>query len=424
MQIVEIAIDKLKDYENNPRNNEKAVEAVAESIKEFGFKVPIVIDRNNIIVAGHTRKKASELLGLEKVPCIVADDLTPEKIKAYRLADNKTAELAEWDFEKLEKEMAELTAFDFDMTAFGFDESLFDIEQQAEDDGFDEQQALEEIEEPTTKRGDIWQLGTHRLICGDSTSTSTVKRLMNGNKADLLLTDPPYNINVSNSQGMTIQNDNMSNTQFYEFLKASFTSADKNLKEGGAFYIWHAESESLNFRRASEFVGWQIRQCLIWVKNGFTMGRQDYQWKHEPCLYGWKDGASHYFINDRTQSTVIEDKIDINKLKKEEMKDLIKELLQDQTATTVLYEDKPLKNTEHPTMKPIKLMSKLITNSSKKKEKVLDIFGGSGSTLIACEQLDRQCFMVELDEKYCDVIIKRWETLTGQKAELLKGEEL
>lgn len=416
LQIVEVAIDRLKDYENNPRNNEKAVEAVAESIKEFGFKVPIVIDSNYIIVAGHTRKKASELLGLEKVPCIVADDLTPEKIKAYRLADNKTAELAEWDFEKLEKEMAELTAFDFDMTAFGFDESLFDFEKQAEEDDFDEQQALEEIEEPTTQMGDIWQLGQHRLICGDSTDQATINKLMDGHKADLLLTDPPYNINVSNSQGMTIQNDNMSDTQFYEFLKSSFNSANENLKEGGSFYIWHAECEGLNFRNASKSVGWQIRQCLIWVKNGFTMGRQDYQWKHEPCLYGWKDGAGHYFINDRTQSTVIEDKIDINKLKKEEMRDLIKELMQDNTPTTVLHEDKPLKNTDHPTMKPIKLISRLITNSSKKKERVLDIFGGSGSTLIACEQLDRQCYLAELDPKYCDVIIKRWETLTGQEA--------
>lgn len=416
MQIIEVAIDRLKDYENNPRNNEKAVGAVAESIKEFGFKVPIVIDSNYTIVAGHTRKKASELLGLEKVPCIMANDLTPEKIKAYRLADNKTAELAEWDFEKLEKEMAELTAFDFDMSAFGFDESLFDIETQAEEDNFDTEQALEEIEEPTTQRGDIWQLGTHRLICGDSTDLNTIKRLMNGNKADLLLTDPPYNVAYEGGTGLTIQNDNMSNTQFYEFLKASFSSANENLKEGGAFYIWHAGSEGLNFMSASEHVGWKIKQCLVWVKNTFVMGRQDYQWKHEPCLYGWKSGASHYFINDRTQSTVIEDKIDINKLKKEEMKDLIKELMQDNTPTTVLYEDKPLKNADHPTMKPIKLMSRLITNSSKKKEKVLDIFGGSGSTLIACEQLNRQCFMAELDEKYCDVIIKRWETLTGQKA--------
>lgn len=392
MQIIEVAIDRLKDYENNPRNNEKAVEAVAESIKEFGFKVPIVIDSNYTIVAGHTRKKASELLGLEKVPCIVADDLTPEKIKAYRLADNKTAELAEWDFEKLEKEMAELTAFDVDMSLFGFDESLFDIEQQAEDDNFDEQQALEEIEEPTTQLGDIWQLGQHRLICGDSTDLNTIKRLMNGNKADLLLTDPPYNVAYEGGTGLTIQNDNMSDTQFYEFLKASFNSANENLKEGGSFYIWHAESEGLNFRKASEYVGWQVRQCLIWVKNTFVMGRQDYQWKHEPCLYGWKNGASHYFINDRTQSTI-------------------------------LNFNKPARNAEHPTMKPVDLISRLITNSSKKKEKVLDIFGGSGTTLIACEQLDRQCYMAELDPKYCDVIIKRWEQLTEQQAKLLKGED-
>ena len=416
MQIIEVAIDKLKEYENNPRNNEKAVEAVAESIKEFGFKVPVVIDTNYTIVAGHTRKKASELLGLETVPCIMANDLTPEKIKAYRLADNKTAELAEWDLEKLEKEMAELTAFDVDMSAFGFDEAIFDIEAQAEEDGFDEQQALEEIEEPTTQLGDIWQLGKHYLICGDSTDASTIKRLMNGTQADLLITDPPYNVAYEGGTGLTIQNDDMSDTEFYEFLKASFNNANENLKEGGAFYIWHADSEGLHFRRASEYVGWKIRQCLIWVKNSFVMGRQDYQWKHEPCLYGWKSGASHYFIDDRTQSTVIEDKLDISKLKKEEMSDLIKELLAEKTPTTVIHEDKPLRNADHPTMKPIKLISKLITNSSKKQESVLDIFGGSGSTLIACEQLNRQCYMCELDPIYCDVIIKRWETLTGQEA--------
>lgn len=235
---------------------------------------------------------------------------------------------------------------------------------------------------------------------------------------DFFITDPPYNINVSNSQGMTIKNDNMSNIQFYEFLKAAFNNANENLKEGGAFYIWHADNESLNFRQASEYVGWKIRQCLIWVKNGFTLGRQDYQWKHEPCLYGWKDGEAHYFVNDRTQSTVIEDKLDVNKLKKEEMKDLIKELLKEkeEAATTVIYEDKPLINTVHPTMKPIKLIAKLISNSSRKNEIVLDIFGGSGSTLIACEQLNRQCYTMELDPKYCDVIIKRWEELTGNTA--------
>lgn len=411
MQIVEVAIEKLKDYENNPRINDNAVEAVQESIASFGFKVPIVIDSNYVIVAGHTRKKAAEALEMDTVPCIIADDLTPEQIKAYRLADNKTAELAEWDMEKLEQELRELAAFDIDMSAFSFDSALF--EPTAEDDGFDLEEAVEEIEEPICKLGDVWQLGEHRLICGDSTDKSTIDKLMNGDVADLLITDPPYNINIANSQGMTIQNDNMQDAEFYKFLKDAFAVADTELKEGAAFYIWHADSESLNFRKASKEVGWQIRQCLIWVKNGFTFGRQDYQWKHEPCLYGWKEGAAHYFIDDRTQSTVIEDKLDIDKLKKQELRDLINELLKERAPTTVIHEDKPLKNTDHPTMKPIKLISRLITNSSKQGELVLDIFGGSGSTLIACEQLKRKCYTAELDPKYCDVIIKRWESLTG-----------
>lgn len=417
MLIKQIAINELRDYENNPRINEQAVDAVAESILEFGFKVPIIIDSNNVIIAGHTRKKASEKLGLEEVPCIIADDLTPEQVKAFRLADNKTAELAEWDMDKLGLELEALQALDIDMTVFGFDEDIFGVEKQATDDGFDAEEALEDIVEPITQLGDIWQLGEHRLICGDCTDKATIERLMDGDKADLLLTDPPYNVAVENSEGMTIQNDDMEASQFKEFLQKSFSRADEHLKEGGAFYIWHAESEGTAFRNACAHVEWQIRQCLIWVKNSFNFGRQDYQWKHEPCLYGWKSGAGHYFIDDRTQSTVIEDKIDINKLKKEEMKELLIELMKESLPTTVIHEDKPLKNTDHPTMKPIKLMSRLITNSSRKKENVLDIFGGSGSTLIACEQLNRRCFMSEIDPKYCDVIIKRWETLTGKQAE-------
>lgn len=419
MQVIDIELSKLKEYENNPRNNDNAIEAVQNSIASFGFKVPIIIDNNFYIVAGHTRRKAAINLGLKTVPCIIADDLTEEQIKAFRLVDNKTAELADWDFIKLEEELASIS---IDMSAFSFDMSElskeFDSNKEVIEDDFNAAEAAEEIINPITKQGDVWQLGEHRLLCGDSTNTKDLKLLMAGKQADLLLTDPPYNINVSNSQGMTIKNDNMSNIQFYEFLKAAFNNANENLKEGGAFYIWHADNESLNFRQASEYVGWKIRQCLIWVKNGFTLGRQDYQWKHEPCLYGWKDGEAHYFVNDRTQSTVIEDKLDVNKLKKEEMKDLIKELLKEkeEAATTVIYEDKPLINTVHPTMKPIKLIAKLISNSSRKNEIVLDIFGGSGSTLIACEQLNRKCYTIELDPKYCDVIIKRWEELTGNTA--------
>lgn len=416
MNIIEVNINEIKEYENNPRHNELAIEPVANSIENFGFKVPIIIDKDYVIVAGHTRILAAKKLGLEKVPCIIANDLTEEQIKAFRLADNKVGEIAEWDFEKLEEELMAIQ--DIDMSMFSFD---IDIDIIPEEDDFDVEEALEEIEEPVTSYGDIYLLGNHKLICGDSTNPDDVNLLMGDSLADLLLTDPPYNVNVSNSQGMTIKNDNMEDSEFKKFLHNTFKNASKHLKKGGAFYVWHGDSETVNFRNACDNNNLTVKQCLIWVKNGMIMGRQDYQWKHEPCLYGWKDGASHYFIDDRTQETVIEDKIDINKLKKDEMKNLIKQLLEDRISTTIIREDKPIKNTDHPTMKPIKLIARQIKNSTKKDELILDLFGGSGSTLIAAEQLNRKCNMVEYDPKYCDVIVRRWEELTGQKAVLLNG---
>lgn len=412
MQIIDIAVNDIREYENNPRINDKAIEAVQESIASFGFRVPIVLDENNVIIAGHTRLKAAAALGMEKVPCIIASDLTPEKVRAYRIADNKTAELAEWDLEKLEQELAAITAFDVDMSAFGFDEQIFDVP--ASED-IDVEETAEAITEPVTKLGDVWQLGEHRLICGDSTEPQTIAELMDGESADLLLTDPPYNVNYEGIAG-TIKNDNMSGTQFYEFLKAAFESSAAVLKEGGAFYVWHAENEGISFRRACEYAGLAIKQCLIWNKNVFVLGRQDYQWKHEPCLYGWKEGAAHYFLDDRTQSTVIREKpLDLDKLKKDEMRELLKNIL-GEIATSVIDEDKPQRNGEHPTMKPVKLFSRLIVNSTERGEVVLDPFGGSGTTLIACEKQGRICRTAELDEVYCDVIVARWENLTGQKA--------
>lgn len=392
MQIVTVNTSELKEYQNNPRNNDEAVGAVAESIKQFGFKVPIVIDNKNVIVCGHTRLKAAERLGIDSVPCIVADDLNDEQIKAFRLADNKTGELAEWDFEALEKELAELTAFDVDMSAFGFDESIFDEMSEPQEVIEDDVPEVDEENEPITKQGDIWELGKHRLICGDSTNSATVERLMEKESADLLLTDPPYNVAYEGgtSEKLTIQNDNMTDTAFYEFLKDSFTAADNAMKEGAVFYIWHADSEGLNFRSACKYAGWKVRQCLVWNKNALVLGRQDYQWKHEPCLYGWKDGAAHKWYNDRSQ-------------------------------TTVLEFNKPLRNGEHPTMKPVELITYQIKNSTKENDLVLDLFGGSGTTLIASEQTGRRCRMAELDPKYCDVIIKRWENLTGQKAERIES---
>lgn len=240
---------------------------------------------------------------------------------------------------------------------------------------------------------------------------------MDGEQADLLFTDPPYNVNVSNSEGMTIANDNMESSEFRKFLNDAFNCASKSLKPGGAFYVWHADSETINFRETCQENGLMIKQCLIWVKNGFCFGRQDYKWKHEPCLYGWKEGAAHYFVEEFNHPTVIEDMLDFDKMKKEEMKKLLQEIYSDKVATTVIHEDKPLKNDLHPTMKPLKMCGELIRHSSRKEELVLDLFGGSGSTLIVCEQIKRRCNMMEYDEKYATVIVDRWEQLTGRKAE-------
>ena len=410
MNIQEILLDDLREYENNPRNNDGAVDAVAESIKEFGFKVPIIIDRDSVIVAGHTRLKAARRLGLETVPCIIADDLTPEQIKAYRLADNKTSELADWDFEKLEKELSELQAFDMD--SFGFENLPDFFSDDCEEYAEEENEAAAGLEEPTTQQGEIWRLGKHRLICGDSTSVKDIEKLMGGEKADLLLTDPPYNVAVENSDGLTIQNDSMNTDEFLSFLSAAFFSADNVMKEGAAFYIWHGETEGLNFRKACTSVGWNIKQCLIWIKNAITLGRQDYQWKHEPCLYGWKSGT-HFFIKNRRQSTVIDDDINLEMLSEKELQELINELIE---PSSIIREDKPLRNKEHPTIKPLNLIKRQIRNSTRKNDIVLDLFGGSGTTLIACEELKRVCYICELDPKFCDVIIKRWETLTGETA--------
>lgn len=394
-------INQLIPYENNPRKNDKAVEIVAKSINEFGFKVPIIIDKNNVIVCGHTRYKAAKKLGLTDVPVIVADDLTDDQVKAFRLVDNKTSELASWDEELLIQELLDI---ELDMTEFNFEEPLLN-----DDDDFNVDEAIESIVEPVSKRGQIWLLGDHRLICGDST-TDDVKVLMNGKKADLYLSDPPYNVAVKNSQGMTIENDDMGDSEFREFLDKAFYQVTNALKAGGAFYIWHADTEGLNFRAAALANGLTIKQNLIWVKNQFIMGRQDYQWQHEPCLYGWKDGASHYFTRNRKQPTVLDDATPLDMLTKEELIELVQ--------TSILRYDKPLKNTDHPTMKPVPLIERLIRNSSRKGQLVLDTFGGSGTTLIASEKLERQCYMVEYDPKYVDVIIERWQQLTGGKAVL------
>ena len=415
MQIVEKRIDEIRPYEKNPRKNDAAVKYVAESIKEFGFKVPIITDRNGVIVAGHTRYKAAKELGLEVVPTIVADDLTDAQIKAFRLADNKVAEVAEWDYDLLNQELNDLME-QLDMESFGFDfEDITDDDPDAYEDDYNVDDNISK--ETYTKPGDVYLLGNHRLMCGDSTNEADVKKLMNEERADLLFTDPPYNVAIENSQGMTIENDNMDNDSFLLFLTQAFENAEESLKEGGAFYIWYASRVHMQFETALNNAGMSVREQIIWVKNSFTFGRQDYKWKHEPCLYGWKDGAPHYFIDEYNHPTTIEEEIDLENMKKEDMKRILAQMLKDQekTPTTIIHQDKPLKNDLHPTMKPIKLCAELIRHSAKKGELVLDLFGGSGSTMIACEELGRRANLMEFDPVYADVIVKRFIALKESK---------
>ena len=381
LRIENIRVADLIPYEKNPRKNDSAVDAAAASIREFGFKVPIIVDGENVIVCGHTRLKVAKKLKLASVPCIRADDLTEEQIKAFRLADNKTAELAEWDLDLLQGELTGIA--DLDMSSFGFDIDPEPAE--VLEDDFEP----ELPDEPVTKPGDIWVLGRHRLMCGDSTSEQAVSALMNGQLADMYLTDPPYNVDYSGKtkEALKIKNDNMSDEVYREFLQKAFAQADGIMKPGAVFYIWHADSEGYNVRDACREVGFEIRQCLIWRKNSMVMGRQDYHWIHEPCLYGWKAGAAHLWASDRKQ-------------------------------TTILEFDRPTKSKEHPTMKPVKLFDYQIRNNTKGQDIVYDGFTGSGTTLIACEQNGRVAYCMEDDPRYCDVIVKRWETLTGKTAVL------
>lgn len=420
MKIEQLEIDKIIPYENNAKLHPKEqIEQIKKSIQEFGNNDPIAIDKNNVVIEGHGRLIALKELGYEKVEVIKLGHLTEEQRRAYTLIHNKLTMDTDFDLDILQEELEKI--IDIDMSYYDFDLDI-EIEEPAKEDNFDLDETLESIAIPKTKPGDIYKLGNHYLMCGDSTNAADVSKLMNGSIADLLLTDPPYNVNISNSEGMTIENDNMPDDEFKNFLNEAFKNASNHLKAGGAFYIWHGDSETVKFRNACTDNDLLVKQCLIWVKNGFNFGRQDYKWKHEPCLYGWKNGASHYFIDEYNNPTVIEDNIDISKLKKEELKKLLEKILDSNDPTTVIHEDKPLKNDLHPTMKPINLLSDLIRNSSRKEEIVLDLFGGSGSTLITAEQLKRKCYMMEYDPKYCDVIINRWEELTGRKAELINAE--
>lgn len=390
METIIKKVSELIPYINNPRNNDNAVDAVASSIKNFGFKVPIVVDSNNEIINGHTRLKAAQKLGLETVPVIVADDLTPEQVKAFRLADNKVGEIATWNDEMLAIELGELAEIDFDMTEFGFE--LEEEKEVIEDEAFD----TTPPEEPTSKLGDIYQLGRHRLMVGDSTDCEQVKALMGEQQADLLLTDPPYNVDYSSKDYgrdkasktrvyNEIKNDKMSDDDFLLFITDVFTAGRENMKKGASFYCWYSDAATVEFMLGIKNAGLSVKENLIWVKNNIVLGRQDYQHKHEPCLYGWVENASHSWYSDRKQ-------------------------------TTILNFDKPVNSKLHPTMKPVALFDYQMQNSSKQGDIVLDLFGGSGTTMIAAEQNGRNAYLMEFDPRYADVIIRRWEELTGEKA--------
>jgi len=442
------AFDELMDVVRivpNPRNpnqhGNKQIELLAKIIKSQGWRAPITVsNRSGFVVRGHGRLLAAQYLGVGQVPVDRQDYATEAEEWADLIADNRIAELSQVDDALLAGLMSDITITDFDIGLTGYSEKQLDNLMadfkniDVQEDNFDTVAAVAEIKEPITKPGDVWQLGRHRLMCGDATKQSDIEKLMDGALAVMVFTDPPYNVAYEGAtkDKLTIQNDNMPSDQFNRFLQAAFTSMITATEPGGAIYVCHADSEGSNFRGALQEAGWLFKQCLIWVKNQFVIGRQDYQWQHEPILYGWKPGAAHRWFGGRKQATVIEEAAPIC-VKQEADGALLTftagiqtvtirvpsyEVLQagDDSLSTIWRFEKPLRNGEHPTMKPIGLCARAIQNSSQPGEIAIDFFGGSGSTLMAAEQTDRIAYLSEIDPIYCDVIIQRWEAFTGQKA--------
>ena len=382
MQLVPIT--KLVPYVNNARTHSpEQINKLRSSLREFGFINPVIIDRDFGVIAGHGRILAAKEEGITEVPCVFADHLTEAQKKAYIIADNRMAMDAGWDEELLRVEIEALQAEAFDLSLTGFDEKelsdLFKDDADVQEDDFD---VDAELEKPTfSKSGDVWTLGRHRLVCGDSTKAETFETLMQGRKANLVVTDPPYNVNYEGTAGK-IKNDNLADEKFYQFLFDAFSNIEKVMADDASIYVFHADTEGLNFRKAFSDAGFYLSGCCIWKKPSLVLGRSPYQWQHEPCLYGWKKSGKHQWYADRKQTTIWEF-------------------------------EKTKKNTDHPTMKPIPLLAYPIQNSSMSNTLILDPFGGSGSTLIACEQTDRDCYTIELDEKYCDVIVKRYIEQVG-----------
>lgn len=427
-KIEEIDIAKLQPYKKNAKKHGKGqIEKIKASILEFGFLTPCLIDKDFNLIAGHGRLAAAEELGLKKLPCVFIEGLTEDQRRAYILADNRLSELGEWDMDLVSEELEELNehGFDLELTGFEFDDITSDAIDFSDLDVQANKIEEELPEEPKTKPGDIYQLGDHVLMCGDSRKPEDIEKLMKSDQADLCITDPPYNIDYEGKtkDALKIQNDSMGENDFINFLGAAFSNMKSALKSGGVFYIWHPFTGTFEFISALNKSGMEMRQILVWVKNVFTLGRQDYQWRHEPCIYGWKKGAAHYFVEDRTKSTVFECKLKIDDLKEPEAKQLLKALFCEiENYSTVIHEKRPTRSAEHPTMKPVNLIKRQIENSSKEGDLVLDLFGGSGTTLIACEEKRRRCRMMEYDPHYCDVIINRFEKLTGKTAKKVNQE--
>lgn len=427
MNILEIDIKDIKISENNPRiATEKQIEIYKNLIKKYGFLIPVVIDSNNYIVRDDGRFLAAKELGIEKIKAVRIENLTDEDLQIIRLSEIQAADEGQWDYEKLYKELEKLgdkafiTGIDMEFVKENIPEFMETVEN------------VEEIEVPAIEEETISLLGDlyifnnkHRLYVGDSTKLEDVRVLMNDNRADLLVTDPPYNVAYESEDGKKIINDNMKKEDFAEFLLGFYKNAYEFLKEGGSFYIFYADNEAIAFRGKLEEVGLKLSQCLIWLKNGFVLSRQDYHHRHEPCLYGWKPGAAHYFVEDRTQDTVMEEPIIFNKMKKQELIDYILKIEKElEEHSTIIRENKPLKNDIHPTMKPLKLIAKLIINSSRKDDIIMDLFGGSGSTLMAAEQINRTAYLMELDTKYADAIVRRYMSLNKDIKLIRDGEVL
>lgn len=411
-----IDITRLRDWDKNPRDNEGAALKLAKLIESYGFINPIIVTPDMVVRAGHTRIKAARHLGMGQVPAVVVSFGSEREAEAFSLADNKAGEWAEWNLKALTELLLEIDTgeMDMDLTGFSIDEieeliNRFAPDEIEEEEDFYLEEELESIETPTTELGDLWLLGRHRVLCGDSLKREAIDLLMGGHEADMIFTDPPYNVDYTGGtkDALKIQNDKFEDQEFFAFLFSAFDNMFRVTRMGSPFYIFHADSEGLNFRRAAREAGFNHTQTLIWVKNTFVLGRQDYHWQHEPILYGWKPGAPHRWYGERNKSTVLDDDIDVAGLKKAELVSLVL-AMKNQMNSSVIREDKPSRNSDHPTLKPLPIIRKCIENSSRRGEIVLDSFLGSGSTLIAAEQLNRVCHGMELDPRYADVIVSRY----------------